>query len=91
MTQLEQQVVDTLRSLPLEKQQQVLDFVEFLKVRVISTSPPDNESIVLNDTTKTAIEKGQSFADVAKQYIGRVEGGPEDLSTNPKYMEGFGQ
>ncbi|NET09581.1 MAG: DUF2281 domain-containing protein [Merismopedia sp. SIO2A8] len=91
MTQLEQQVVETLRSLPLEKQQQVLDFVEFLKVRFINTSLPDNESIVLNGTNNTAIENGQSFADVAKKYIGCVDGGPEDLSTNPKYMEGFGQ
>ena len=31
-----------------------------------------------------------SVADVARKYIGCFDG-PTDLSTNPKYMEGFGQ
>ena len=29
--------------------------------------------------------------DLAKDFIGIVEGGPSDLSTNKKYMEGYGQ
>ena len=29
--------------------------------------------------------------DVIKHLIGSCKGGPSDLSTNPKYMEGFGQ
>lgn len=34
----------------------------------------------------------ESFFDAASRLglIGCVEGGPADLSTNPKYMEGFG-
>jgi hypothetical protein len=33
---------------------------------------------------------GRSIADVILE-IGTVKGGPPDLSTNPKYMEGFGE
>ena len=32
---------------------------------------------------------GRSIADIIEE-IGTVEGLPSDLSTNPKYMEGFG-
>lgn len=36
---------------------------------------------------------GESFYDAATRLglIGCVQGGPADLSTNPKYMEGFGE
>ena len=34
--------------------------------------------------------KGKSLADVL-QDIGTVKGLPADLSTNPKYMQGFGE
>ncbi len=36
--------------------------------------------------------ESESFFDAASRLglIGCLEGGPEDLSTNPKYMEGFG-
>lgn len=36
---------------------------------------------------------GPSCYDVAKKagLIGCIKGGPPDLSTNPKYMEGFGR
>ncbi len=33
----------------------------------------------------------ESFAAQARKYIGCAEGGPPDLSTNKKYMEGFGE
>ena len=33
---------------------------------------------------------GQTFGDVTKDVCGKYEG-PGDLSTNPKYMEGFGE
>jgi predicted DNA-binding protein len=32
-----------------------------------------------------------SAYDLAKDLLGSVRGGPPDLSTNPKYMEGFGE
>jgi hypothetical protein len=34
--------------------------------------------------------KPMSFYDMASDLIGKFEG-PEDLATNPKYMEGFGR
>jgi hypothetical protein len=38
-------------------------------------------------------QEGESFFDRASRsgLIGCVQGGPSDLSTNPKYMEGFGE
>ena len=32
-----------------------------------------------------------SAYDLVKHLIGKNKGGPGDLSTNPKYMEGFGR
>ena len=32
-----------------------------------------------------------TFGDLAGHLIGCVKGGPRDASTNPKYMEGFGE
>jgi predicted DNA-binding protein len=32
-----------------------------------------------------------SFYDLAKDACGIIKDGPEDLSTNPKHMEGFGE
>lgn len=32
-----------------------------------------------------------SAYDLVKHLIGKYKGGPGDLSTNPKYMEGFGR
>lgn len=32
-----------------------------------------------------------SFAEAAKKYLGVVKGGPGDLATNPKHLEGFGR
>ena len=32
-----------------------------------------------------------SFAALAAKFVGCLDGGPPDLSTNPKYMEGFGK
>ena len=33
----------------------------------------------------------ESFAAQAAKYIGCAEGGPPDLSSNKKYLEGFGE
>lgn len=32
-----------------------------------------------------------SVLEAAGDLVGRFKGGPRDLSTNPKYMEGFGE
>lgn len=32
-----------------------------------------------------------SFYDLTQEFCGCIEGGPSDLSTNPRYLEGFGE
>ncbi|MEK7402467.1 MAG: ribbon-helix-helix protein, CopG family [Gemmatimonadota bacterium] len=32
-----------------------------------------------------------SLLELAGDLVGRFKGGPKDVSTNPKYMEGFGE
>jgi hypothetical protein len=79
MKQIDQRVMEGLRSLPPDKQQEVLDFVEFLRFKV-----KKQESPVRN------WQPGVSALVAAEEFVGCVEG-PEDLSTNKKYMEGFGE
>ena len=78
MSHLSEQILQTVEALPVEEQQQVLDFVEFIwaKHQKASATEP-----------KTAT---RSFFEVAQASIGAGEG-PGDLSTNPDYMQGYGQ
>jgi hypothetical protein len=76
MPQLEAQVLEHLRNLPIARQQEVLNFILFL-----SQSPQN---------MKTSDDRSQSFTVAAQQYSGCLAGGPSDLSTNPTYLEGFG-
>lgn len=73
-----QLITEKLDTLPLEKQQEVLDFVEFL------------QSKFAGDLTSELNESSISFLSAASEFAGALEG-PGDLSTNPKYMEGFGE
>ncbi|ASC72992.1 hypothetical protein XM38_039530 [Halomicronema hongdechloris C2206] len=79
MNLLESQVLEKMKVLSQEKQQEVLDFVEFL----ISRATPQASSIELPQPLES------SFVEAARQYVGCTEG-PGDLSTNPNYMEGYG-
>lgn len=76
---IEQAVIEKLRVLPPDKQQEVLDFVEFLEGRAKQQEPNASRW-----TSITALEAAQSV-------MGVVGDGPTDLSTNPRYMDGFGQ
>ena len=54
------------------------------------------ESEIVRDALEQYIDRNQpetTCYDVFKKagVIGCVKGGPKDLSTNPKYMEGFGR
>jgi Protein of unknown function (DUF2281) len=71
-------IIEKLNTLPLEKQQEVLDFVEFLQARMGNKDLPPKKW-----------PPGVSALTAAQEFAGCVEG-PEDLSTNKKYMEGFG-
>jgi hypothetical protein len=75
---IEQAIVEKLRSLPLDKQQEALNFVEALQVDVRTSAVSSKW-------------EGMSALESASEYAGCLEGGPPDLSTNPKYMEGFGE
>lgn len=78
MSHLCEQILQTVESLSAEDQQKVLDFVEFLwtKRQKLRTTEPEISP--------------QSFFEVAHAAIGAGEG-PGDLSTNPDYMQGYGQ
>ena len=67
---IEQIVVEKLKTLPPEKQQEVLDFVEFLQSKALQSG------VKSQDGESTAV----SVLTLAQQYIGCVEG-PGDLST----------
>ena len=81
MSRLTQQVVEGIERLPEASQRQILDFVEFL----IAKHQASNGRAPSNDG-----EEPKSFAKTARDIIGMGEG-PGDLSTNPDYMEEYGQ
>ena len=71
----EQQLLDKWHSLPLETQQEVLQFMEFLEFR---------------DRSLKKQKTGVSALEAAGTLVGCLSA-PEDLSTNKDYLEGFGQ
>jgi Protein of unknown function (DUF2281) len=73
-----QTVNEKMRLLPPEKQQEVLDFIEFLQSKLVQQN--------------TNIEQIEpiSFLAAAQQFVGCVDGGPGDLATNKQYLEGLG-
>lgn len=76
---IEQTVVKKFRVLPLDKQQEVLDFIEFL------------ESKARQQVTSSDRWAGMTALEAAQRVMGVVGDGPPDLSTNPSYMDGFGE
>jgi hypothetical protein len=78
---VEQVVVEKLKTLSPDKQQEVLDFVEFLESRTIKTKtePMPNRW------------EGMTALEAAQRVMEPVGDGPPDLSTNPQYMNGFGE
>ena len=71
------------------------DFDEVL-ARARELGVEDQHRLVRELTKPTAPENGapvRSLYDALKErgIIGCITDGPSDLSTNPKYMEGFGQ
>lgn len=62
-------IVELLDDLPLDKQQEILDFAQFVSHK-----------------HNTELKNNVSFYDVAKDFIGAVDSGLGDLSTNKKYL-----
>ncbi|MEH2254081.1 DUF2281 domain-containing protein [Nostoc sp.] len=73
-----QTATEKMHSLPLEKQQEVLDFIEFLQSKLAQQN--------INQEQQEPI----SFLTAAQQLAGCVDGGPGDLATNKQYLEGLG-
>ncbi|MDZ8260736.1 DUF2281 domain-containing protein [Nostoc sp. ChiQUE01b] len=74
-------IIDELKKLSPEKQQEVLNFIEFLQFKEMQKQE------TLKDKEE---EKQVSFLEAAKEFIGCVDGGPGDLATNKKYLDRFG-
>ncbi|MDB9309026.1 hypothetical protein PN471_10320 [Aphanizomenon sp. CS-733/32] len=62
-------IVNLLNKLPIEKQQEILSFTQFI-----------------SEKHHTELENQVSFYDVAKDFIGAVDSGLGDLSTNQQYL-----
>ena len=62
-----------------------LDDDELSEVRRVLAARTKPQAEVANDVSQ------RSFLDVASDLIGSVDGLPPDLSTNPAYMDGFGE
>jgi hypothetical protein len=78
MSQLSEQILKTVEVLSEDDQRQILEFVEFLRAKRQKAVISESESV------------SRSFLEIAKAAIGVGEG-PGDLSTNPDYMQGYGQ
>lgn len=63
-----------------EQKEEVIKFIEFIDFKSYQTQ--------LNELPK---EKPLSFTESAKDFIGCLDSDLEDLSHNPKYLEGFGK
>lgn len=81
MTYLEEQVTQKLKTLPFEKQQKVLDYIEALEAQPVA---------------EFSDEQGQSqprmsFQEGIRKYVECLDGGPADLSTNKAYLKEPGE
>lgn len=76
----EKTLLDQFRNLTIEQQQTILDFMEFM-----TNKNPKLQEVQLSENPKV------SAYDLAKQLAGCVESGIGDLSTNKKYLQGFGK
>jgi hypothetical protein len=72
-----------MQDLPQQRQQEVLDFIEFL---VLKSGSEFSDAISDNEVQETV-----STHDVLNKWAGVIDDLPADLSVNKKYMEGYGQ
>ncbi|MEB3295534.1 MAG: DUF2281 domain-containing protein [Synechococcales bacterium] len=79
-----EQVIAALTNLPDEQQAIVLDFVEFLRYK-------QQESISSQPEGDRTQPNRNQMREILKQVAGCMQNAPADLSTNPVYMEEFGQ
>ncbi|MBO1058776.1 MAG: hypothetical protein HEQ27_20620 [Dolichospermum sp. JUN01] len=72
-----------IKKLPIEQRDEVIEFIEFLEFKL--------EKIHHIQKQIETNEKEVSFAEAAREFIGCLDSNLEDVSYNPKYMEGFGK
>ncbi len=75
---VEEIIIDKVKILPPDKQQEALDFVEFLLAKM-------QKQGLSNQTKKSGI----SALTMAQEYVACVEAA-DDLSINKDYMDGYG-
>ena len=74
-------VIQKIQQFDSQQWNSLIEFVEFLEFR-------PNQA----DSQPKALEsRDLSFAEVTQEFIGCLDSDLEDLSYNPKYLEGFGQ
>lgn len=79
MSDLAEQITEKLNDLPVEKQLRVLNFADFL-----------NQQSKATIFEESAMSKPPTFyEEVISQYVGCVDSGHTDLSTNKAHMDGF--
>lgn len=93
MSAVENEIIECLHTLDEPKLLEVLDFVEFVAQRRRVAATQSLLLLPLVDEANQSKENDQqlSFYELTKDFSGCIEGGPSDLSTNPNYMEGFGE
>ncbi len=84
MTILEK-AVSTMQQLPIEKQQEALNFIEFLAFKLGDHQVKKVAEVSLVDSKPVV-----SCYDLTKKWIGIADDLPDDLSINQKYMDGYG-
>lgn len=77
-TDKEQTILDRIRSLTPQQQQEVLNFIEFLQFKARKREIEEEEK-----------KEPISAYEAAKEFAGCVESGIGDLSYNKKYLEGL--
>ena len=79
-------MVDRIRihsaRLPQDMQREVLDFVEFLEARRGRLLPVVSQ----RDGVRSCLELAQAHG-----LVGCIKDTPTDLSTNPAYLQGYGE
>jgi hypothetical protein len=67
----------------------IADLEREAKARRVTKTSVVRESLEATLRAKSA--KPVTCYDLSKHLAGKFKGGPRDLATNPKYMEGFGE
>ena len=65
------------------------------RIELIIWPLPDERAAPVAESVTASAESTEqsqpSFYDLTKEFCGCIKGGPTDLSTNPRYLEGFGE